>query len=233
MPSIVPEPQRASTAPADELDDEAVVARVLAGECTLYELIMRRYNQRLYRIVRGMLDDDAETEDALQECYLHAFQHLDQFRGEAKFSTWLARIAVHEASRRQKRRGLARQRTRALDAFGEHHCTFEDRFRQPPQNTLENNELRHVLTDCIEQLPAQLRTVLILRDIEELDTRDTAECLDVSEENVRIMLHRARGLLRKDIDQRLGSEVRVMYQFGAERCDRVVHAVMQAIARLT
>lgn len=214
-----------------DLSDDQIVERVRSGDRLLYELLMRRYNQRLYRIIRSILGDDSEAEDALQETYFNAYAHLDKFRGEAKFATWLARIAVYEASRRRRRRRGARARERRAMIDDNALSSDDPAVHRPPrpEQALEAAELRQVLAGAIDRLPAKLRTVVTLREVEGLGTAETAECLGVSESNVRVRLHRARTLLQEEIDRRLGSEIRMLYQFGAERCDRVVLAVMQRI----
>jgi RNA polymerase sigma-70 factor (ECF subfamily) len=210
----------------DALDDARIVQRILSGDKSLFELIMRRYNQRLYRVVRGILGRDAEVEDVLQDAYINAYTHLHQFRGEASFSTWLTRIAVHGALRR---RGGSRTMINSLDEAD----VVPDREdnNSSPQGAMERAELRTVLTEAVDRLPASLRAVVMLRDIEGMDTRNTASALDLSEENVRVRLHRARETLRHDLDRRLGDEIRALYPFGAERCDRVVAAVMRHISQ--
>ncbi|MFL6193028.1 MAG: RNA polymerase sigma factor [Thermoanaerobaculia bacterium] len=204
------------------LSDEEVVARVLAGDLSQFEILMRRYNQRLFRVSRGILADDAEAEDVVQEAYLRAFRELASFRGEALFSTWLTRIACHEAlARAQKRRRLVS--LSPVQGGGEPP--------EPPSETIgpereqENRELHAVLQEAVEILPDPLRSVFCLREIEGLSTEETADLLGLTVENVRVRLHRAKRGLRQTLDQRIGQEVRRLYLFDGARCDRVVTAV--------
>jgi len=200
------------------LSDEEVVERVLAGDSSLFEILMRRYNQRLFRVARSILADDGEAEDVMQEAYVRAFRELAGFRGEARFSTWLTRIACHEALAR------ARKRRRLVPISG-------DEPPEPPTETagpereMENRELQAVLRDAVEVLPDPLRTVFCLREIEGLSTEQTADALGLSLENVRVRLHRAKRSLRDTLDRRIGREVRRLYLFEAPRCDRMVAAV--------
>ncbi len=209
------------------LDDEQIVNRVLEGDLPTFELIMRRYNQRLFRVVRSILGDDDETEDVLQETYVRAFEHLDQFAGRAKFSTWLTKIAVHEALARRKRA----ERTRATDfADPENACMVPLSKTPDGEQKASTKELGSLLTKAVDELPVDLRMVFALRIIEGLDTSEAANCLELTEANVKVRLHRARAMLRERIDARIGSEARELYEFGGARCDRIVQNVLTRLA---
>lgn len=228
----------ATTIPAQatsELSDEAVVARVLAGETALFEIVMRRYNQRLYRVARSILRDDSEAEDVMQEAYVRAYQHLNQFAGRAKFSTWLTRIAVHEALARSYRRNrfadLSAHDSADSSPLGDPMNNIPTHAASPEEQ-VSNSELRGLLEQAILQLPESYRSVLMLRDLEELSTADAAECLQISEENVKVRLHRARALLRRELYARTGRTLTETFQFQAPRCDRVVRNVFERIAEL-
>lgn len=200
------------------LSDEEVVERVLAGDTALYEILMRRYNQRLFRVARGILADDAEAEDVMQETYVRAFRELAGFRGEARFATWLTRIACHEAlARAQKRRRLV-----PIEG-GEPPGPPPEGL--DPERELGNRELQAILRRAVEGLPDPLRSVFCLREIEGLSTEQTADALGLSVENVRVRLHRAKLSLRQTLDRRIGREVRRLYLFDGARCDRVVEGV--------
>lgn len=198
------------------LPDEEVVQRVLQGETALLEILMRRYNQRLYRVARGIVADPAEAEDVTQEAYVRAFRQLASFRGEASFSTWLTRIAVHE--------GLARVRKRRRFVPIEGGAQPEAPTAGPDRE-LENRELRNLLRQVVDALPDLLRPVFVLREVEGLSSAETATALGISEGNVRQRLHRAKALLKERIDDRIGQEARRLYMFEGQRCDRLVEAV--------
>jgi RNA polymerase sigma-70 factor (ECF subfamily) len=218
----------AAPASAALITDEEVVARVLAGETAWFEILMRRYNQRLYRVSRSIVGDDAEAEDVMQEAYVRAYQHLDQFDGRARFATWLTRIAVHEALARLRHR----RRVVEIDAF-----TESSEFSMiPPANTPSPEQevftraLGVILESAINQLPAAYRSVFMLREMEEMSTAETAECLGISEEAVKVRLHRARARLRKAITAQTRAATAAAFQFNGPRCDRIVAAVLARLA---
>ncbi|HEX6802777.1 MAG TPA: RNA polymerase sigma factor [Terriglobales bacterium] len=208
--------------------DEQVVGRVLAGDSALYELLMRRYNQRLYRVARAILRDDAEAEDVMQDTYVRAYQHLADFEGRAMFSTWLTRIAVHEALARSRRRS----RFQSLDASEEFTGGVMESLAsagRDPEQVAYDRELEHVLEQAILKLSEDYRLVLMLRDVEGMTTEEAAECLELTSENVKVRLHRARAALRKELYSRLGATTARSFQFHASRCDRVVGNVLRAL----
>jgi len=211
-------------AASEQLSDSEVVARVVAGDTALFEILMRRYNQRVYRAVRAILGTDEESEDAMQQAYLNAYSHLRQFEERAQFSTWLTRIAVNEALARLKKR-----KRNGWDGGEEAMMAIESAMPDPEQQA-HASQMREVVESELEALPAMYRTVLVLRDVEGLTTAEAATCLDLSEDVVKTRLHRARTMVRERIARRTGATFDAVYPFGNARCDRVVAAVM---ARLT
>lgn len=208
--------------------DEDVIARVLAGDTELYEIIMRRYNQRLYRVARAILRDDGEAEDVMQDAYVRAYEHLDQFAGRSRFSTWLTRIAVHEALSRLHKRN----RSQELEAMiPEEKETALVAPSAGPEQLAYRAEMERLLEEAILTLPDHYRAVLMLRDIEEMSTTETATTLELSEDNVKIRLHRARILLRKELVARASASRSKVFPFMGARCDRVVRRVMLRISR--
>ena len=207
----------------EALSDEEVVRRVGRGETALFEILMRRYNQRLFRVARAIVRDDAEAEDVLQQAYVNAYTHLHQFAGEARFATWLTRITTYEALARLRRQVRHKETHR-----GDGEDTM-DGFPAPqpdPEQQAFTGELRHALEASLDALPETYRTVFVLRDVEGLSTAETADCLEVSEDVVKTRLHRARALLREDLYQRAGLSARSVFSFDGDRCDRVVGAVL-------
>ena len=206
--------------------DEEVVGRVVAGEAALFEILMRRHNQRIYRIVRGILDDDGEAEDVMQDAYVRAYQHLGQFEGRSTFVTWLTRIAMHEAFARAER--FKRQTSLNDDeVLADMKSTLAS--TDNPEQNVANRELQSVLEAAILSLPPKYRTVMIVRDVEEMSTAEAAGVLEISEEAVKVRLHRARALVRRALYRQSGGSARELFTFPATRCDRVVAAVLARI----
>ena len=210
-------------AAAAELTDEAIIDRVRNGDTAIYEIIVRRHNQRLYRTIRAILRSDRDVEDVMQQAYVDAYLHLDQFKGQAQFSTWLTRIAVNRAIRRGNgdRRQLELVTSDSETAFERTPATGID-----PEHSMYGHELKSVLESLIDDLPDQFRVVFVLREVEGLSTAETAASLSVNEETVKTRLHRAKRLLRDQLDRRLGGAASEAYPFHLSRCDRVVAGVM-------
>ena len=214
----------------ETLSDEEVVRRVLGGETALFELIMRRYNQRLYRVARAILRDDAEAEDVMQDAYVRAYEHLAQFAGRSQFATWLTRIAIHEALARAERR----RRTEQLGANDWNKGTGNEEVTVAanalnPEEQLSVSELGRALEDAILSIPEQYRLVLMMRDVEQLNTQETAAALDVTEENVKVRLHRARAMVRRNLFAQTRADAPTAFGFMGQRCDRLVARVMERI----
>jgi RNA polymerase sigma-70 factor (ECF subfamily) len=210
------------------LSDETVIARVLAGEVELFEILIRRYNQRLYRTAMAIIHDAEEAQEALQEVYLNAFEHLAQFAGKAQFSTWLTRIAVNESLARLAKR----QRVAEVDL-----SQWEERVelaapQSGPEDRLVNQSMRTLLETVIGRLAPTYRSVFVLREIERMSTAETALSLDISEPAVKVRLHRARAFLRKEIHARAGITGSTLYEFMGDRCDLIVVHVMARIRRI-
>jgi RNA polymerase sigma-70 factor, ECF subfamily len=206
--------------------DEEIVDRVLAGDAALFEIIMRRHNQRIYRIVRGILDDDGEAEDVMQDAYVRAYQHLSQFEGRSTFITWLTRIAMHEAFARLEK--LKKQTSLDSD---EGFADMKSTLASPdnPERNIANGELHDALEAAILSLPPKYRSIIMLRDVEEMSTAEAASALEISEQTVKVRLHRARAQVRRALYRQSGGHARELFVFPATRCDRVVAAVLARI----
>lgn len=208
----------------DHSSDEEIVRRIVGGDAALFEILMRRHNQRIYRAVRAVLRADDDAEDVMQQAYLNAYQHLHQFAGDAQFSTWLTRIAVNEAL------GRRRKRTRGVDqGTADVDISLVESDTPDPEQQASNSELRDVMEREVAALPDAFRVVVVMRDVEGLSTSETAECLGISEDLVKQRLHRARAMLRENLYQRAGVTLASLFAFGNARCDRVVAAVMARI----
>ena len=210
-----------------ELSDEEIVSRVTAGEVSSFELVMRRYNRRLFRAVRSILKDDAEVEDVIQEAYVSAYAHLADFSGRARFSTWLTRIAIHEAFARLRKR-------RRSEPWDSARSDEEMMAALPsPEEDASDRELRKLLEQAVDTLPETFRTVFVLRAIEQLSVAETSEVLGIPEDTVKTRLHRARGLLQGRIEERVGDRVRELYDFRGAQCDGIVARVIPRLKALS
>lgn len=211
------------------LTDSDIVQRVRAGEHALFEILMRRHNQRVYRAARAVVKDDAEVEDVMQQAYINAFTHLHQFEDRSEFSTWLTRIVLNEAfARRQK---MQRTESLAIRAGDNSGALMEQMTStQPdPERQAYAEELRRVLEHAVDELPESYRTVFVLRDVEGMSTSETGTGLGIGDEAVKTRLHRARAMMRRSVSARLGELAGSAFQFHAPRCDRVVAAVLESI----
>src|SRR5688572_15662121 len=209
------------------LTDEEVVARVIGGETALFEILMRRHNERIYRAARAILRDDSEAEDVMQQAYVNAYAHLRQFHGRAQFSTWLTRIAVNEALARARRQ----RNYECVDEDIPDVEPFMDRIEPSnPERQAAAGELRMVLERAIDELPDGAREVFMLREVEGMSTAEVAAALDVSDDVVKTRLSRARAAIRRDLMARTGSSASDVFRFYKPRCDRVVTQVLARIA---
>jgi RNA polymerase sigma-70 factor, ECF subfamily len=203
--------------------DEALVLRARAGDSAAFELLMRRHNQRVFRVVRSVLRDSDEIEDVIQQAYVQAFLHLDQFGGNARWSTWLCRIAINEALARLRQRG----RFVPIEAVSEEAMANLSKVSSSdPERSAAGREFGKLVEQAIDELPEIYRSVLILREVEGMTTDEAASVLDVQVDVVKTRLHRARAALRDAIEDRIGEQMQNAYTFGNERCDRVVAAVL-------
>lgn len=208
------------------LTDEQIVAQVVSGQTALFEVLMRRHNERIYRAARAILRDETEAEDVMQQAYVNAYSHLRQFDQRAKFSTWLTRIAINEAITRARRRG----RYAALDDHdldsGDEAMTSRE---QDPEHQAFASELGRLVETAVDALPDGAREVFMLREVEGLSTAEVSECLGVSEDVVKTRLSRARAALRRALFERAGLAAPTAFTFQRPRCDRIVVAVMARI----
>jgi RNA polymerase sigma-70 factor (ECF subfamily) len=211
--------------PLHHPSDDAVVGRVRAGELADFEILMRRYNRRLYRAARAILGDAAEADDVVQDAYVRAYANLAQFAGRSSFGTWLTRIAVHEA--------LARLRRRGRSADLEETMPFVPSDTPGPEDTAVRHELARALENAIDALPPAYRAVFMLREVEGLSTAETADSLDLNEQTTKTRLHRARTLLRTRLASSVSASLSDTYRFDGARCDAIVSGVMARITGRT
>ncbi len=219
----------AVTLPA-EIADEEIVRRVVAGERELFELLLRRYNQRIYRTVRAVLRNGDDAEDVMQQAYVSAYRYLHQFEGRSAFATWLTKIALREAAARNKKTVAFLHLVPELggdDTMND----FPEPGPDPEARAVAADLMQHVEVE-VAALPEAYRSVLLLREVEGLSTEETAACLEISTDVVKTRLHRARTMLREALYRRAGLGLQSIFTFGAQRCDRVVARVMEEIRLL-
>jgi len=209
--------------------DTALVERVRRGEPESFSMLMHRHNRRLFRVARSIVGSDNDAQDVVQHAYVCAYVHLGQFAGESAFSTWLTRIVINEALARQK----SARRARDLAAGGpELDWRSGGNASATPEDDVARRELASLLEAAIDELPESYRITLVLREIEGLSTAEVADCLEISEEAVRVRLHRARALLRDDLCDRVGPAAPDVFSFGGERCRRLSERVLETIVSL-
>jgi RNA polymerase sigma factor (sigma-70 family) len=213
-------PMTPGETPAGMLSDEEIVRRVLEGEKELYELILRRYNPRLFRVARTYVNDPDDAEDVVQQAHINAYEHLRSFEGRSKFSTWLTRIAINEAMLR------SRVRLRSVPLEPERLQSARD---ENPAEKAMHEELKKELERTIDALPLPYRSVFVMRAVEGMSVAETGAALGISIANVKVRLNRARAMLR----ERIGEEYRELpvYDFDLVRCDRIVAAVLTRVHR--
>jgi RNA polymerase sigma-70 factor (ECF subfamily) len=211
-----------------EQTDEDVIRQVLDGDTGMFELLMRRYNERVYRAARAIVRDEQEAEDVMQQAYLNAFTHLRQFNGAARFSTWLTKIAINESLARVRRRG--RYQPFDDDLSDVEPFMFRNTEENPERQAL-TGELRGLLEWAVDRLPDGMREVFMLREVEGLSTAETAEALSVSEDVVKTRLSRGRAALRRLLMDRTGATAPEAFRFYRPRCNRVAGHVLARIAR--
>jgi RNA polymerase sigma-70 factor (ECF subfamily) len=208
----------------DSISDQEVIARILKGEKELYALVVRRYNQRLYRIGISMICNEVEVEDAMQVAYIKAYEHLKNFEFKSSFATWLTRILINECLFRIK---SAKRSVALCEEKMDISSPRQLIDNQTPFKKVMNSELKEILEGAIKKLPEKYRTVFVMREIENLNIAETKECLNLSEVNVKVRLNRAKALLQSELKAYYNNED--LFNYHKIRCDRMVDNVMKII----
>jgi RNA polymerase sigma factor (sigma-70 family) len=224
-----PEP----STPPDAADDARLVARITRHDHAAFEVLMRRYNGKLFRVARAILRDEAEAEDALQDAYFDAYRHIEDFRGHSQVATWLTRIVINHALMRLRRH----KRDRVVIPFGpqgpghrdQPEMDVADRQSESPSAATLRGEIRRVLERRIDELPVAFRTVFVMRDVEDMTVQETADCLSIPSATVRTRLFRARALLREALAREIDTATLDVFGFAGARCDRIVAAVLSRV----
>ncbi len=221
----MPTPQVTTRLPAEA----ELVSRARNRDEAAIRAIIRQNNQRLFRIVRAIVKDDAEAEDIVHETYIRAFTGLGKFRGDSRISTWLTRIAINEAYGRLRRR----RPTVEFDSIDEAQIPDAEIIPFPswaaqgdPERTMARHEINQILERAIDALPEAFRIVLVARLVEEMSIEETASLLGLRPETVKTRLHRARALLRADLERQVGPMLTGAFPFAGQRCERMADAVI-------
>jgi RNA polymerase sigma-70 factor, ECF subfamily len=215
------------------VSDDELATRVAGRDHLAFEALMRRHNQRLFRVARAILADDTEAEDALQDAYLDAYRHMAEFRGEAQLVTWLTRIVVNQAlmrRRKQKRHANVVSLQAAAHPGDAAFEALSDDSIEPPPHAALRAEVRRVMERRIDDLPLAFRTVFIMREVEDMSVQETAEALSIPAATVRTRLFRARALLREALARDLDIVTPDLFGFAGDRCDRIVHGVLSRLS---
>ncbi len=219
----------AAQLPYAAMDEAELVSRARAGDREAFRAIMQRCNQRLFRIARGVVRDEAEAEDIVQEAYVRAFAGLGAFRGDAGVFTWLTRITLNEANGRlrKRRNNVELETVEAIQSRGAHLIMFPSVDPvATPELDAARLQARRMLESAIDELPADFRMVFIMRDVEECSIAETAFALGIREETVKTRLHRARRMLRGALSERLASTMTEAFMFMGARCARLSESVL-------
>lgn len=205
--------------------DEQIIDLIVSGKKQLFEVVMRRYNQRLYRIQRSYISDEESIKDTLQTTYIKVFENLELFRGDSKFSTWITRIAINEALKFLNKN----KRISKLHLLEEKRLMSEEikkQFETPEEITIQK-DYKVLLEQVVNELPPKYRSVYMMREIENMDTSETAKCLNISESNVKVRLHRGKRMIQDFINKEFTQTE--IFDFLGERCDLIVYKVMKRI----
>lgn len=210
------------------IKEEDIIRRILAGEKELYEILVRRNNQKLYRVVRGYLKSESEIEDVMQNSYIKAYNKLHQFKLESQFSTWLIRIGINEALMELKRKGkLMYSENLHLNTDDDLVLEIPDHRQLNPQEKMVQKEATQFLENAIDRLELKYRMVYVLREVEELSLTEIAAALDISLSNAKIRLHRSKEMLKESLFEL--SNTKNVFEFGFNRCDSITDRVMTKI----
>ena len=216
-------------APAE--DELTLARRVASGDRAAFEIIMRRYNRRLYRLARASLRDDSEAKDVLQEAYLNAYRGIGSFRGEATLSTWLSRLVLNECSVRQRRSARRRDIIPLVSSDTSRTDTESVAdVAEGPDRAAARTQLRAILESKLGELPEALRVVFVLRSVEELSVAETAQTLCIVEETVRVRHFRAKGMLREALAREIDLAETDLFEFGGVHCDGLVASVLARVS---
>lgn len=211
-----------------KIKESEVIKRILSGEKELYEILVKRNNQKLYRIIRSYIKDDSEIEDIMQDSYVKAFTKLYQFKLESSFSTWLIRIGINESLARLKEKGKLYHLNEQSDNLRSNTILeIPDNRQLNPQDKMVLNETKQILENAIDSLDIKYKTVYVMKEVEEMSLKEIAIALDMSIANVKVRLHRSKEMLKEKLYEVANDKN--IFEFGFSRCDRITENVMKRI----
>ncbi|HUH74683.1 MAG TPA: RNA polymerase sigma factor [Chitinophagales bacterium] len=211
-----------------QIEDREIIQRIIGGEKELYEILVRRNNQKLYRVIRSYLKEEAEIEDIMQESYIKAYTKLYQFKQDAAFSTWLIRIGINESLARIKEKGkLIHLHETSYDEKSNSILEIPDSKQLNPQSNMIRNEAKLLLESAIDSLDSKYRTVYMMKEVEDMSIKEISIALDITIPNVKVRLHRAKEMLKEKLYE-VASDKEI-FEFGNSRCDRITNNVMDKI----
>lgn len=210
------------------IKETEIIKRILGGEKELYEILVRRNNQKLYRVIRSYLKEEAEIEDVMQNSYLIAYTKLFQFKLESSFSTWLIRIGINESLARLKKE----EKVYPLGNIAENDRSIRileipDTKQLNPQDKMIQNETKQLLEKAIDQLDIKYKTIYVMKEVEEMSLKEIAAVLDLTVANVKIRLHRSKEILKEKLYTLTNNKN--VFEFGFSRCDGMTENVMKNI----
>lgn len=205
------------------ISDQEIIQHILKGEKDYYEILMRRCNQLLYRVIRGYIEEDEIAEDIMQDTYISAYEKLGQYKGKSSFSTWLIRIGINEAL-------MYKRKTKKIESLftrekENENSSFQEKMH--PEMKMIYSESGNYIEKAIDELPAKLRSVFIMIEIEGLNIETASKYLDLSSVNVKVRLHRAKKILQGKLSQ--FSDLEGLYAYGSNHCEAMVKNVMKLI----
>ncbi|MEX0314173.1 MAG: RNA polymerase sigma factor [Allomuricauda sp.] len=223
------EPIQISDYKHHQLSESEIIKRILNGERELYEILLRRNNQKLFRVIRSYIKEETEVEDIMQNTYLKAFEKLYQFKHSSAYGTWLIRIGINEVLARLKEKDkVVHLYQQPSDVKKNTILEIPDKNQLNPEKRIIRNEAKQVLESAIDSLDVKYRTVYILKEIEEMSISDISDCLKITKSNVKVRLHRAKRTL-KDKLYELTTNKEDVFGFGFSRCDNITSSVLEII----
>lgn len=211
-----------------KVSESDLIKRIILGEKELYEVLVRRNNQKLFRVIRGYIREAAEIEDIMQNTYLKAYEKLYQFKHTSTYSTWLIRIGINETLARLREKSKVYNLNENRQSF-ESNTVLEmpDSNQLDPEKKIIRNEAKQLLEDAIDNLDVKYRSVYILKEIEEMSMKEISTCLNISTSNVKVRFHRAKKILKENLYEL--SYDKNVFEFGFSKCDRITQNVMNSI----